>query len=82
MKQSLSRPRQCWDNAVAEAFFGTLKTELIHLHAWPTRARVRHAVVDFIEVFYNRQRRHSTLNYMTPAAYEARTIHQSASEAA
>lgn len=74
MKQSLSRPGQCWDNAVAEAFFGTLKSELVHLHAWPTRARARQAVVDFIEVFYNQTRLHSALGYLSPAEWESRRI--------
>lgn len=70
MVQSLSRPGQCWDNAVAESFFATLKTELIDRQSWATRAQVRAAVFDFIEVFYNRRRLHSSLGYLTPAAYE------------
>jgi putative transposase len=74
--QSLSRPRQCWDNAVAESFFATLKTELVHLHAWPTRARARAAIFEFVEVFYNRRRLHSALGYCSPVDYEARLIHQ------
>ncbi len=75
MAQSLSRPGQCWDNAVAESFFATLKTELIDGRSWATRAQARRAVFEFIEVFYNRQRLHSSLNYLTPAEYEARRIH-------
>jgi transposase InsO family protein len=75
MLQSLSRPRQCWDNSVAEAWFGTLKLELIDRRSWVTRAQVRAAVFEFIEVFYNRRRLHSSLNYMTPAEYEAAKIH-------
>jgi len=71
MIQSLSRPRQCWDNAVAESWFATLKLELIELHPWPSRAHVRRAVVEFIEFFYNRQRLHSSLGYLTPVEYEA-----------
>jgi transposase InsO family protein len=71
IRQSLSRPRQVWDNAVAESFYSTLKVELIHRHAWPTRAQARQAVFEFVEVFYNRQRLHSSLGYVTPAAYEA-----------
>ena len=74
--QSLSRPRQCWDNAVAESFFATLKTELVYRHAWPTRAAARLAVFEFIEVFYNRRRLHSTLGYCTPAEYEAERLRQ------
>jgi putative transposase len=69
--QSFSRPRQCWDNAVAESWFSTLKVELVHRHAWPTRAYARRAVFDFIERFYNRTRLHSSLGYRSPAEYEA-----------
>jgi transposase InsO family protein len=69
--QSLSRPRQCWDNAVAESFFSTLKTELVYRHAWPTRAAACHAVFEFIEVFYNRRRLHSSLGYRSPVEYES-----------
>jgi transposase InsO family protein len=72
--QSLSRPRQCWDNAVAESFFATLKTELVYRHAWPTRAVARLAVFEFIEVFYNRRRLHSALGYCSPAEYEAQRL--------
>ena len=82
MVQSLSRPRQCWDNAVAESFFSSLKLELIDRRGWATRAQVRRAVVDYIEVFFNRRRLHSSLNYLTPAEYEARIHHQKAAQAA
>jgi putative transposase len=58
------------DNAVAESFFATLECELLDRHAWPTKAGLRTAIFDFIEVFYNRQRRHSTLAYATPVTYE------------
>jgi putative transposase len=58
------------DNAVAESFFATLECELLDRHPWPTRAGLRTAIFDFIEVFYNRQRRHSTLDYHPPATYE------------
>ncbi|MQB02453.1 MAG: IS3 family transposase, partial [Actinobacteria bacterium] len=70
LRQSLSRPRQCWDNAVAESFFGTLKMELVYRQPWPTRMAARRAVFEFIEVFYNRQRLHSSLGYHSPAEYE------------
>jgi putative transposase len=73
--QSLSRPRQCWDNAVAESFFASLKVELIDRRSWATRAQVLHAVFDYIERFFNRRRLHSTLGYLTPAEYEATKIH-------
>jgi len=71
VRQSLSRPRQCWDNAVAESFFATLKTELIYRHPLPTIAAARTSVFEYIEVFYNRQRLHSALGYQSPSAYEA-----------
>jgi putative transposase len=76
MIQSLSRPGQCWDNAVAESFFASLKLELIDRRSWATRTQVRRAVFDYIEVFFNRRRLHSSLNYLTPAEYEAIKIHQ------
>jgi transposase InsO family protein len=75
MVQSLSRPRQCWDNAVAESFFSSLKEELIHRQSWATRAQARRAIFDYIEVFFNRRRLHSSLGYLSPAEYEARRIH-------
>ncbi len=67
----MARPRQCWDNAVVEAFWSTLKVELVHRHVWATRAQARQAVFEWIDAFYNRQRLHSSLGYRTPAAYEA-----------
>jgi transposase InsO family protein len=71
MRQSVAAPGQCWDNAVAESFWSTLKEELVHRYPWPTRGRARHAIFEFIEVFYNRQRLHSSLGYLSPAEYEA-----------
>jgi len=73
--QSLSRPRQCWDNVVAESFFATLKTELAYRQSWPTRATARSAVFEYIEVFYNRRRLHSSLGYMSPQDYEEQRLH-------
>jgi transposase InsO family protein len=70
--QSLSRPRQCWDNAVAESWFSTLKEELIYRQAWPTRVHAWRAIFEFIEVFYNRARLHSSLGNLTPVEYEER----------
>ena len=75
MVQSLSRPRQCWDNAVAESFFSSLKEELINRQSWATRAQARRAIVDYIEVFYNRRRLHSSIGYLSPAEYEAQRVH-------
>ncbi len=79
--QSLSRPRQCWDNAVAESWFATLKLELIDRPSWATRAQVRRAVFEFIEVVYNRRRLHSSLDYLSPAQYEAIHHHRAAQAA-
>ena len=69
--QSLGRPGTCWDNAVPESFFATLKTELIYRQPWPTKQAARTAIFEFIEAFYNRRRRHSTLGYLSPAEFEA-----------
>ena len=69
---SMSRKGNCWDNAPVESFFATLKTELIHGQRFATRAAAMSAIFDYIEVFYNRQRRHSALGYVSPAEYEAR----------
>ena len=80
--QSFSRPRQCWDNAVAESWFATLKLELIDRQSWATRAQARRAVFEFVEVFYNRRRLHSSLNYLSPADYEGQIHHHRAAQAA
>jgi transposase InsO family protein len=67
---SMSRTGDCWDNAVAESFFATLKTELVYETDFVTRAQARSAVFDFIESFYNRRRRHSFLGYVSPVEFE------------
>jgi transposase InsO family protein len=67
---SMSRRGNCWDNAVAESFFATLKRELIYRRTWKDVEDVRQAVFKYIEVFYNRRRMHSALGYQTPAAAE------------
>ena len=67
---SMSRRGNCWYNAAVESFFATLKTELIHHTDYHSPAKARAAIFEFIEVFYNRQRRHSTLGYQTPAGFE------------
>jgi transposase InsO family protein len=74
IQQSLSRPGQCWDNAVVESFYSTLKIELVHRRSWATRAEARQAIFEFIELFYNRRRLHSSLSYQTPAEYEAGVV--------
>jgi putative transposase len=69
---SMSRSGNCWDNAVAESFFATLKIELVYQTQWSTRALARSAVFEYIELFYNRQRRHSALGYLCPNQFELR----------
>ena len=69
---SMSRRGDCWDNAVIESFFATLKLELIHRRSFPSRDAARLAIFEYIEVFYNRQRRHSYLGYESPAEFELR----------
>ena len=70
MECSMSRRGNCWDNAVAESFFATLKTELVSDARWETRESAKRALFKYIEVWYNRRRRHSTLGYVSPAQYE------------
>ena len=67
---SMSRRGNCWDNAVAESFFSTLKTELVHNVIFLTRASARYAIAEWIEIFYNGKRRHSSLGYATPLEAE------------
>jgi len=67
---SMSRKGNCWDNAVAESFFGSLKKEYVHDVTFRTREEARSGIFEWIEVFYNRQRLHSTLDYMTPDQFE------------
>ncbi len=74
MIQSMSRKGDCYDNAVAESFFSNLKNELTWHCRFPDRATARAAVFDYIEVFYNRQRLHQTLDYLSPVRYEERRV--------
>jgi len=67
---SMSRAGDCYDNAMAESFFATLKAELVDTRPWPTRQTARQAIFEWIEVFYNRQRSHSALGYQPPVAFE------------
>ena len=71
VQQSMSRKGNCWDNAVAESFFKTMKTEMIYHHRFATRQQARLAIFEYIESFYNRKRRHSALGYLTPCQYES-----------
>ena len=68
--QSMGSKGDCFDNAVAESFFATLKKELIHGRSWPSKAELRTEVFEYIEVFFNRRRRHSTLGFLSPAQFE------------
>lgn len=67
---SMSEVGQCWDNAPAESFFATLKKELVHHERYATRAQAKASIFEYVEVFYNRKRLHSSLGYVTPAAFE------------
>ncbi len=71
MVASMSRTGNCYDNAVAERFFATLEFELIMMNDWATREAARRAIFRYIETWYNRHRRHSTLGYVSPAERSA-----------
>lgn len=76
MLASMSRKGNCWDNAVTESFFGSLKNERVHHRRYATRAQAKQDLFEYIEPFYNRRRRHSALGYTSPAAYHAAWIAQ------
>lgn len=76
VRLSVGRRGQCWDNAVAESFFSTIKAELLDRRPWPTRASAHKAIFSWIEGWYNTRRRHSTLGYLSPATFEARLTQQ------
>jgi len=67
---SMGRTESCYDNAVTESFFHTLKTEHVYWHKYQTRDEGRASIFDYIEIFYNRKRRHSTIGYCSPVEYE------------
>ena len=67
---SMGSRGDCYDNSVAESFFKTVKSELVNRQSWPTKADARTAIFEWIEVFYNRHRLHSTLGYLSPAQFE------------
>ena len=73
---SMSRRGDCWDNAVAESFFSTLKTELVHNVIFLTHESAKNAIAEWIEMFYNSNRRHSSLGYATPLEFEQRYYEQ------
>jgi transposase InsO family protein len=70
MKSSMSRKGDCWDNSVSESFFGSLKTEWVFHSQYLTRKEARKDVIDYIEMFYDCNRRHSFLGYLSPAEFE------------
>ncbi len=70
----MSRAGDCWDNAVVESFFATLKTELVAEARWPTREAAHRDLAEYLDVWYNHQRRHATLGYRTPAEYEREVL--------
>ena len=70
VRLSVGRTGQCWDNALAESFFATLKRELIGDRPWPSRAAAHSAIFEWIEGWYNIRRLHSSLGYRSPAEYE------------
>ncbi len=78
IKASMSRKGNCYDNAFVESFFHTLKVELVHRESFKTREEAKSAIFEFIEVWYNRQRIHSALDYKTPVEYEAINLNQAA----
>lgn len=71
MTVSMSGRGDCWDNAAAESVWATLKAELVHHERYATREQARASIFEYIEVFYNRQRLHSSLGYVSPDAFEA-----------
>ena len=75
---SMSRRANCYDNGVVESFFATLEWELIDRSDWTTRDQARVAIFDYIECWYNRRRRHSSLGYLSPMEYEQRLLSQAA----
>jgi putative transposase len=82
VRQSMGRTGVCWDNAVAESFFATLKTELIYTTSWPTKAKTRLAITEWIGAHYNRRRMHSSIDYNTPVEQEQLYWNQTAVHAA
>ena len=72
--QSMSRKGDCWDNAVSESFFHSLKTELVYHETFKTKAQANEMIFEYIEIFYNRQRLHSYNNYMSPVEFEEKML--------
>ncbi len=78
MRVSMSRRGNCYDNAPVESFWGTLKTELVHHRKYLTRAEAADEIAEYIDLFYNRQRRQARLGYVSPAAYRQQFMRQQA----
>lgn len=72
--QSMSRKGDCWDNAVSESFFHSLKTELIYHEDFKTKAQANEMIFEYIEIFYNRKRLHSYNNYLSPSEFEEKML--------
>jgi transposase InsO family protein len=70
VRLSVGRKGQCWDNAVAESFFATIKAELLDRQPWPTKAKAHKAIFEYVEGWYNTRRRQSSLGYLRPDTYE------------
>ena len=79
IRSSMSRKGDCWDNAVAESFFGTLKSETVFGERFETRVQAKRNLIDYIEMFYNSQRRHSFLGYLNPMEFEIKLVLQKSS---
>jgi transposase InsO family protein len=77
-KQSMSKKGDCYDNAITESFFHTLKNEHVHFETFKTRQEAKTSLFEYIEVFYNRERRHSSLGYLSPVNYEKMLLAQAA----
>lgn len=78
MKCSMSHKGDCWDNAVAESFFGSLKTERVFFSRYINREQAKRDIIDYIEMFYNSHRRHSYLEYVSPREFEKQYFSQKA----
>jgi len=76
--QSMSSAGNCYDNAVMESFFHTLKTEVVYFERYRSRMQARQSIFEYIEVFYNRIRRHSSLGYLSPLEFENRSVEKAA----
>ena len=74
MIRSMSGKGNCYDNAVVESFFSSLKNELVHHRDYHTRDQARTEIFEYIEIFYNRRRLHQSLNYQTPMGYESMKV--------